>query len=249
MKQILLLTAFVLAGCAEPAAEHIPVQEVARDPDIFGLVVDENGTLLPNVTLTAYPDEIVYETNVTGAFEIFNVSKQVPIQLEARKEGYRNSTALLRLDEGFAAQVVFTMPHLSSLPPQFLVQEFEGYLACKSEPPLPCPLASEDRFARFQSQAPQSDLTLKETVVELFFESSSTSSGKLRIQISNEEQVLLDESVENGWSLRLQDPETTYNFEFFPGGKPTDLIINQQFDLYVTHFYNKPAPTGYSIAS
>lgn len=249
MKHILLLTALVLAGCAEPAAEPLPVQEVVHDPDIFGLVVDENGTLLPNVTITAYPDEIVYETNATGAFEIFNVTKQVSIQLEARKEGHRNSTALLRLDEGFAAQVVFTMPRLSSLPPQFLVQEFEGYLACKSEPALPCPLASEDRFARFQSEAPQSDLTLKETVMELFFESPSTGSGKLRIQVSTEEGLLLDESVENGWSLRIPDPETTYNFEFFPGGEPTDIIINQQFDLYVTHFYNKPAPSGYSIAA
>jgi hypothetical protein len=249
MKITPLFLLILLSGCVSetPEANTTPLTLIPEvDPDIFGLVLDESGDLLENVTLTLFPDELAILTDANGTFEFFNVTRDVPVQIEARKEGHRNSSASLQLSRGLAAQVIFTMPRLDSLPPQYFVAEFNGYLACKSTPNAPCPIASEDQYAAYTAFAPESDLSHQQTVAEMFW-NPSFGSENLNLKVQQEGQLVFEDNISPGWKLTLDGASSQLTFTVTvaaPG-----FVLNQQFDLFVTHFYNLPGAADYSIAN
>lgn len=247
MKQFsfFLIFSILFAGCTNPPMVEEPIMEpiVVADPDIFGFTLDENGTKI-NATVSIVDSGISVES-INGSFAFFDVPKDKPLFLIASKDGHRNSTASLRISENLAAQVVFNLPRLSSIPPQSVTTEFRGVFSCKFNPALPCPLESEERFAQYTSHAPESDLNHTQTIAELYWEPSTLEPQTMEVTITSETGTETME-VSPGWRWVVNDPELVYDFQFRVG---QGFVLNQEFELFVTHFYNKPGPDGFRIIS
>lgn len=85
-------------------------------------VVDENGEPVPGVEVRIFNDQIAYEktltTNKKGSFTLLVIDATRPYTMQLKKEGYRPTQQVIKLEAGGVARETYTLPSNAAAPVQ-----------------------------------------------------------------------------------------------------------------------------------
>jgi hypothetical protein len=260
----------LLAGCSSPSGTAPP----AASPFVEGWVVDERLAPVAGARLTAVGLGANASTDEAGHYS-FGVPADVDVLVVAEAGGFVAQSRSVSAGSGERRFVNFTLERIPLAAPYRTVEAFDGVLRCGlvvvvgEDPARPhehrgvrCSTVLEDDANTWLYAIPSNASGL---VIEAVWEPQSQLSQSMLLNVSVEAtgEVLgfqegmsplraqpsrfkldLERQAGNGvLSIRVEAGAGTGNHEHGAAG----AVVEQEFRLFATAFYNGPVDPGYSI--
>lgn len=260
-----LIALSLLAGCLDNASEppeaeveEIEGQDLDTTPaEIFGIILDQDAFGLANATVEAQDLGLLAISDRNGSFSFPNIDFEGRIELRAYKEGYLDQFAVVQLVPGLAARITFTLREIQDLSLVAVTYDFHGYLACSSHPvDQDCPQVG-DSADHFEVNLRADRDRLTGILVETIWDASALNQGlRQEVYMQGDRPPTLFGSSDNNMGvhrLELYDMEVLEGFQVVDTvisaseSAPASLVISQDFQIFVTVFYNEAPPEGFTL--
>ncbi|MHB1260551.1 MAG: carboxypeptidase-like regulatory domain-containing protein [Thermoplasmatota archaeon] len=267
---VLLAAALLLAGCSSPPEAPAPQGLLVE-----GWAIDSRLAPVPGVRVTAIGVGSNATTDEVGHFEFGIPPGSGDLLVMAEADGFMPQSRTVSAGSGSRIMVNFTLDRLPVQAPYQTVEEFDGILRCGivavagEDPGRPhehegvrCSVLVGDDANQWSYPIPQNSTGL---VIEAAWDAQSELSRSMYLNVSVEAtgEVLgwqegvsplraqpsrfkldLERSLGNAvLDIRIESGAGTGNHEHGAVG----AVVEQEFRLFVTAFYNGPVNPGYSF--
>lgn len=221
----------LLAGCtSDTPSDDGPVEyhpDGGGFPDLFGRVLDGQERPLPQADVRIPELDLATVSDDEGYFDFGTIDHEGRVLVEATKQDHHRAETDVLMAPDLAAQVVFRLPLLEGLGPRVLVQEFNGFIACRAHAAgtaQDCPGSLADGDQRsFTLDIPLPDEERLDAVtVRLEWDATGPGSETLRVQAGPE---AVTESVTGASPLALEVEAATVQ------GLADDPVLRIQVDV------------------
>lgn len=263
----ILAVATVLAGCAEPPAEATTVElgdgsqvELADEGALSGVVVDEALRPLVGVTVLVLGQDIATVTDDSGLFIVEDLAPGL-YTLAVNLTGYLPTQTTAEVKLGDTAKVRIVLPTDPTPKPFHVTQKFDGFnqagnalvsqayeLFVNGTAGVPYDSCQCQFYYRLDQPA---DTHIVEVAWEPSVENPTAASTGYWAIWDDDGGDYQDDSCDNPCLGRVDAffPAESQRFHIDIWLDGDWVQVNQEFTVYLTLFYNGPAPEDWSFVA